>query len=104
MCSSDLEFQRVYSKGAKKVSRFFVVFMLPNALEHSRFGLTTPRKLGPAVQRNRIRRRLREIFRLAWASVPTGVDIVVNPRKPSTEAEFQDLRSELLPLVGAQPQ
>jgi ribonuclease P protein component len=94
------EFESVYKGGAKKVSRSFVVFVLANGLEHSRVGLTTPRKIGVAVKRNRIRRRVREILRLAWASVPRGVDIVVNPRHSACVREFDELRTELLSLLG----
>jgi ribonuclease P protein component len=94
------EFQTVYKGGAKKVSRSFVVFVRANGLEESRVGLTTPRKIGVAVQRNRIRRRIREIFRLAWPAVPRGVDIVVNPRTSACEREFDELRTELLSLLG----
>jgi ribonuclease P protein component len=94
------EFQSVYKRGARKDSRSFVVFMLANGLDHSRVGLTTPRKLGMAVSRNRIRRRLREILRAAWPLVPSGLDIVVNPRRSACERSFSDLKTELLSLLG----
>ena len=94
------EFQSVYKRGARKDSRSFVVFLLANGLDHSRVGLTTPRKLGMAVSRNRIRRRLREILRAAWPSVPRGLDIVVNPRRSACERKFSDLKMELLSLLG----
>jgi ribonuclease P protein component len=94
------EFQSVYKRGAKKASRSFVVFMLPNGLEYSRFGLTTPRKLGPAHDRNRIRRRIREILRTAWDLLPRGFDIVVNPRSSACTRSFVELKSELLSLLG----
>jgi ribonuclease P protein component len=94
------EFQSVYKEGARRDSRSFVVFVLANGLDHSRVGLTTPRKLGVAVQRNRIRRRVWEILRLAWPVVPQGVDIVVNPRRSAAEREFEELKSELLSLLG----
>lgn len=94
------EFQSVYKGGARKDSRSFVVFVLANGLEYSRVGLTTPRKLGLAVQRNRIRRRIREILRAAWPYIPRGVDVVINPRRSACEREFAELRTELLTLLG----
>jgi ribonuclease P protein component len=94
------EFQAVYEKGAKKVSRAFVVFMLPNGLTYSRFGMTTPRKLGKAHDRNRIRRRIREILRSSRELIPVGHDFVVNPRRASIDQAFLELRSELLTLLG----
>ena len=96
------EFQSVYKRGARKDSRSFVVFLLANGLNYSRIGLTTPRKLGIAVDRNRIRRRVREILRTEWPHVPRGFDIVVNPRRSSSERQFAELRLELLSLLGVQ--
>jgi ribonuclease P protein component len=94
------EFQSVYKKGAKKASRSFVVFMAPNGLRHSRFGMTAPRKLGPAHERNRIKRRIREILRTAWPLLPDGLDIVLNPRRSAGSRDFGELRAELLTLLG----
>ena len=95
------EFQAVYKRGAKKISRSFVVFMLSNGLDHSRFGCTTPRKLGTANERNRIKRRVREIVRTSRDRIPFGFDVVVNPRRSVYEREYGELRSELLILLGA---
>ena len=97
-----VQFEKVYAKGTKKVSRSFVVFALANGLDHSRFGLTTPRKLGKAHDRNRIKRRVREILRTSRSLIPIGFDFVVNPRRSATEREFEELRGELVPLLGAQ--
>lgn len=94
------EFESVYENGAKRSSRSFVLFALPNGLGHYRFGLTTSRKLGKAHERNRIRRRVREILRTVQPS-DVGFDVVVNPRRSVHERDFQELRLELLTLLGA---
>ena len=73
--------------------------MLANGLARSRVGLTTPRRIGSAVERNRVRRQLREILRLAWDAVPQGIDIVVNPRRSACYRDYQELRKELLMLL-----
>jgi ribonuclease P protein component len=95
------EFESVYEKGARRSSRSFVLFALPNELARYRFGLTTPRKLGKAHERNRIRRRVREILRTVEPPTKVGFDVVVNPRRSVHERDFQELRSELLTLLGA---
>jgi ribonuclease P protein component len=82
------------------MSRSFVVFILPNDGSASRFGLTTSRKVGRAHERNRIRRRVREILRTARQSLPTGMDVVVNPRRSVNERAFEELRSELVSLLA----
>jgi len=94
------EFQSVYKEGVRKNSRSFVIFLLANGRDHSRVGLTTPRKIGAAVERNRIRRRIREILRTAWPILPRGFDIVVNPRSSVFSRNFLELKMELLELLG----
>jgi ribonuclease P protein component len=95
------DFESVYEKGAKRTSRSFVLFALANGLSHNRFGLTTPRKLGKAHDRNRIRRRVREILRTIDPLTAAGFDFVVNPRRSAGDRNFEELRSELLALLGA---
>jgi ribonuclease P protein component len=96
------EFQCVYERGARKVSRSFVAFVLPNELGYTRFGFTTPRKLAKAHDRNRIRRRIREILRTARREVPAGFDVVINPRRSAGERKFDELRTELINLLGGE--
>jgi ribonuclease P protein component len=95
-----IEFQSVYKRGAKKISRSFVVFTVNNGLEHSRYGMTTPRKLGPAHERNRIKRRIREVIRTSQQLLPAGLDVVLNPRRSACERNLEELRTELLLLLG----
>ena len=94
------EFKRVYERGAKQLSRSFVVFAFPNGRNESRYGLTTPRKLGKAHERNRIKRRVREIVRGSEKGLPAGVDWVINPRRSALERSFSDIQAELLGLMG----
>jgi ribonuclease P protein component len=95
------EFSKVYERGAKRVSRSFVLFALPNGMSYSRFGLTTPRKLGKSHVRNRLKRRVREILRTSRTTIPAGYDFVVNPRRSANERGFTDLQRELVDLLGA---
>jgi ribonuclease P protein component len=65
----------------------------------TRFGLITSRRLGEAVTRNRIRRRLREICRLHRPWVESGLLVVVAAKPMATNASFQELREEWLLLA-----
>lgn len=66
----------------------------------SRLGLAVSRKVGKAVVRNRVRRRLKEIFRLHQAQFPGGGwDLVIVPRPVAAERDYATLRAELLRAV-----
>ena len=95
------EYDAVYREGRRRSSREFTLFVRPNGLEVSRFGWSIKKSLGNAVRRNRIRRRLREIFRLHRQEIATGWDIVVHPRTSVATAEFAGLAQELVTLVNS---
>ena len=97
------EFRRVYDEGQRRSASLCTVFCRPNGLPHSRLGITTPVRLGPAVRRNRLRRRVREVFRLNRANLPGGWDILVNPREAVGKVSFTTLQKELLRLFPRQP-
>lgn len=73
----------------------------PNDLDHDRFGLSTGRRLGGAVTRNRVRRRIREILRQAPNESGRGWDILIVARAPAADATFTELRSALERALAA---
>ncbi len=89
------EFRQVYEAGQRRSAPIGVIFYRPNGLSMTRLGITTPTKLGGAVLRNRVKRRLREVFRLHRLSIPVGWDIVLNPRDTVATLEFSKLEREL---------
>jgi ribonuclease P protein component len=86
------DFQQVYDKGSRQGGRLMTVFILPRAGDITRLGIAATRKLGGAVQRNRAKRLIREIFRRHRH--PPGLDIVVVPRTALLEAPLTDIQAE----------
>ncbi len=76
-----------------------VVFASPNGLDHPRLGLSVGRRVGSAVHRHRIKRLLRESFRLEMAQLPAGYDLVVNVR-PHSSPTLAMYRRLLVELAG----
>jgi ribonuclease P protein component len=94
------EFRRLYSKGKNSASRCVVVYCRRNGKTENRLGVTVSTKLGGAVDRNRIRRRLKEIYRINESSLRFGYDIILVARTRSKFAGFSELESSVLTLFG----
>lgn len=88
------EFERVYRQGAAYRGRLFSVHAFPNESGTPRLGLSVSRKVGYAVTRNAVRRRLREVFYSALAEIPGAWDLVVSARPAAAEASLRELREE----------
>lgn len=94
------DFKQVSRRGRRRTGPHLIVYAQKNALDCSRLGLTVSRKVGKAAQRNRWKRRLREVFRRNKKVVPIGWDFVVIVKKSAPEhPEFEQLSKELLTLM-----
>ena len=96
--TKNYEFRRVYKKGKSAASKCVVVYCIRNNISENRLGITVSTKLGGAVQRNRIRRRLKEVYRLNEQSMRKGYDIVFVARLRSRYAGWDELESSVLNL------
>ncbi|HEX7616960.1 MAG TPA: ribonuclease P protein component [Thermoanaerobaculia bacterium] len=95
------DFLETYENGAKVHGRLVVVFALCRPEGGLRLGITATRRSGGAVQRNRSRRRVREIFRRWRAAAPdTALDLVVNVSAGATRAPYTALQAEVAGLLG----
>lgn len=91
-------FRRLYHTGGQANS-FLVLYARPNRSAANRVGVTVGKKLGKAVVRNRVRRRLREVYRLNEHRFTPGWDIVVVARSRCIKADFQKLTAAYLSLA-----
>ena len=95
------EYLRSYREGRRRGGGLATLFYVPNALGYPRLGVTASRKVGGAVVRQRLKRRVREIYR-RWerrGDLP-AFDLVVNLKPTAAEASFEQLRRELERQLG----
>ncbi|HJQ99880.1 MAG TPA: ribonuclease P protein component [Candidatus Polarisedimenticolaceae bacterium] len=92
-------FLQIYERGERVSGSYFVIFGRRGETEATRLGITATRKLGPAVDRNRIKRVIREIFRRSVPPQPP-VDIVVNVRASALTTPFPRLHADLLSRIS----
>ena len=91
-------FRRLYQRGKSAAGRYVVVYCRKNGLDYNRLGLTVGTKVGHAVVRNRIRRRIREAYRLSEQRYLRGYDIVVVARGRAADASYQEIAGCLLAM------
>jgi ribonuclease P protein component len=91
------DFQRVYERGTRIHGRYSTVFVLPNTLATGRLGIAATKKFGAAVQRNRAKRLIREVFRRN--KIAPGFDVVVIPKRTLLDAGLTVLEADYRNLL-----
>lgn len=92
------EFAQLLNRGNLKVGSRLIMRTRANGLEMSRFGLVTSKRVGNAVVRNRVRRRLREVLR--QLNLMPGWDIVFVARRAAATAKYADIEKEVRELLA----
>jgi ribonuclease P protein component len=95
------DYLRCYRTGRRRLGGLVILYFAPNSLGHPRIGITATRKVGNAVVRHRLKRRIKEI----WRRRPErkrlhGIDLVVHLKPESGKAGFDELASDLQGLLG----
>lgn len=98
--TSPSDFKRVRRLGKSYAHPLVILIASRNEAEITRMGITAGRALGNAVQRNRAKRRLREVLRVLHPVVQPGWDLVFIARPALAEVEIQGIRSALTALLG----
>jgi ribonuclease P protein component len=96
------EFEECYASGVRVSGRHVQVFVLADpSRDRLRLGISVPKRVGNAVARNRVRRRLREIFRRSRGLFPSkGASVVVNARASASAAPFSELSEDFTRSVS----
>jgi ribonuclease P protein component len=93
------EFKQVFTKGIRKSGKYTIVFIFSGKKQNNRLGIIVKKSIGNAVKRNKIKRRLREIWRKQINQLLQGSDVVIVARKEIGEASFNEIENELLKLL-----
>jgi ribonuclease P protein component len=92
------QFGRVYKEGDRYYGNHFILCVLPNGSQETRIGLTVTKKVGISVQRNRIKRVIREVIRLSKEIAP-GNDLVIIARKAAVNLKYSQAQRSLTNLL-----
>ncbi len=89
------EFKKVYTEGRYYVEKYIVMYAVKNFSQYNKVGYSVSKKVGKAVTRNRIKRLMKENFRLFDENLKNGFDIVFTARKGSAEAEYENIHKNI---------
>ena len=92
-------FRRLYSRGKSAVTPTLAAYVRPNRFGRTRLGLTVGTKVGKAVRRNKVRRRMREAYRIHEHQMTPGWDIVIVARVRAAYAPYAEVEHDLLRLM-----
>ena len=94
------EFQRVFHHGAFKANRQFVVYVLPKEdQQHFRVGLSVGKKIGNAVTRNAIKRKIRQSLLELKPMIKADIDFIVIARPPTAEMSTEEVKKSLIHVL-----
>ena len=96
------DYLRCYRTGRRRQGSLAIIYFAPNQLGHPRIGITASHKVGKAVARHRLKRRIKEIYR-RWQdrSQLPALDLVVHLKPEAGKSDFPALKMELLRLFGS---
>ena len=92
------DFRKVYNKGKSFANKYLVIFYMKNNSEFNRVGFSISKKIGNAVVRNKVKRRMKESYRLNSNKFKKGYDIVFLARIKAKSIDFDKIESAVLHL------
>lgn len=93
------EFSFIYKKGRSKADRLLVMYIYENNTDQNRLGISVSKKVGNSVVRHRVKRRVKEIYRVNEDMVLKGYDIVIIGRTAAACADSESLKKSIMFLL-----
>lgn len=93
------EFQKVYKKGKNYWNKYVVMYAMKNGKDYTRVGFSLTRKYGNSVERNRTRRRMKEIYRLNSDRVIGGYDLIFIPKMRTKNSSYNEIENAMINLL-----
>ncbi|HOQ09770.1 MAG TPA: ribonuclease P protein component [Syntrophomonadaceae bacterium] len=93
------DYNNIYRDGEKFPGKYLILYVAKNQLGHNRYGIVTSHKVGKAVVRNRIKRRLRALVRKMDPAIKPGHDMVLVVRHHAGAADYQQLEKDLSMVI-----
>lgn len=93
------DFKIVFKNGKSRANKYLVLYVLENGLEKNRIGISISKKVGNSVIRHRIKRLVKESYRLHENMFNSGLDIVVIARESANTIGYREMESALLHLM-----
>lgn len=93
------DFKLVYKRGKSFGNRLLVIYYLPNEKDYNNLGLSVSKKVGNSVTRNRIKRLIKESYRLNEKNIKKGYNIIIIARVRSSDADFKSIEKALVHLI-----
>lgn len=89
------DFRRIYARGKSVAGGFVVVYAMPNKRSYNRAGFTVGKAFGNAVKRNRIKRLMRESYRLMEDELKTGYDFIIVARNRAVDKDYAQISKDM---------
>lgn len=95
---SNRDFLKTYKTGKSFANRYLVMYVVENGLEINRLGISVSKKVGNSVIRHRVKRLIKESYRLHEAMFNSGLDIVIASRSSAKDISYKEMESAVLHL------
>ena len=96
---SNMEFKKVYNGGKSYWNRNVVLYVRKNDVENTRVGYSITKKIGNSVVRNKIRRRMKEVYSLNFDNLKSNYDLIFIPKRNIVDISYKELQSAMLHIL-----